>query len=148
MKKSDRVRVELVGSWHEESIVNLYKEGGWWKEYMDPSNIPQLISGSYLFAVAVDISTGRSIGMGRAISDGIADAYIQDVVVLSRWRRKGVGSMIVSTLLEGCISRKISWIGLIAMPGTEALYESLGFRRMNKHVPMLFGSHPEENRKC
>jgi ribosomal protein S18 acetylase RimI-like enzyme len=145
MKKTDQVRVELATAWDEESIVNLYKEGGWWKEWMDPSKMQLLIRGSYLFAVAVDNSTGRSIGMGRAISDGVADAYIQDLVVLSEWRRKGVGSMIVSALLEGCLSRKITWIGLIAKPGTEILYRSLGFQRMREHTPMVFSPKEAEN---
>jgi ribosomal protein S18 acetylase RimI-like enzyme len=145
MKKTDQVRVELVAAWDEESIVNLYKEGGWWKEWMDPSKLQVLISGSYLFAVAVDISTGRSVGMGRVISDGIADAYIQDLVVITEWRRKGVGSMIVSALLEGCLSRKITWIGLIAKPGTEILYRSLGFQQMKEHTPMVFSPEVEEN---
>ncbi len=147
MKNANRIRVELVKSWDEEPIVKLYKAGGWWRAYMDPSKLHVLISGSYLFAVAIDISTGGSIGMGRVISDGIADAYIQDVVVLPECRRKGVGRMIISALLEGCMSRGITWIGVIAEPGTEALYRSLGFRPMKEHIPMLFQSAPEE-KKC
>ncbi len=119
MDERGGVRVELVNAWEEGPIVNLYKAGGWWREYMDASRLPELISRSYLFAVAVDSSTGRSVGMGRVISDGIADAYIQDVVVLSEFRRMGVGSMIISALLKGCRSRGITWIGLIAQPEYE-----------------------------
>lgn len=137
MDCADRIRIELVKSWEKEPIVELYRAGGWWREDMDPSRLPELISGSYLFAVAVDISSRRSIGMGRVISDGIADAYIQDVVVLPQWRKKGVGKMVISALLEGCRSRGISWIGVIAQPGTEMLYRSLGFVPMEGHVPML-----------
>ncbi len=140
MNKADglRVRIELVKSWKEDPIVDLYKAAGWWKEYMDSSKIKIIIGGSYLFAVAIDISTGRTIGTGRVISDGIADAYIQDLVVLPDWRGMGVGRMILSALLEGCKSRSISWIGLIAQPGTEKFYRSLGFTPMEGHVPMLF----------
>lgn len=133
----DRISIELVNAWEDEPIVELYRAGGWWREDMDPSRLPELISGSYLFAVAVDIPTGKSIGMGRVISDGIADAYIQDVVVLPQWRKKGVGKMIISALIEGCKFRSISWIGVIAQPGSEKLYRSLGFVPMEGHVPML-----------
>jgi ribosomal protein S18 acetylase RimI-like enzyme len=104
---------------------------------MDKSRIPELIRGSYLFALAVDISTGKPIGMGRVISDGIADAYIQDLMVLPEWRRKNAGEMIVSALMEQCVSSGISWIGLIARPGTDAFYRSLGFEPMEGHMPML-----------
>ena len=138
MDGGGRIRVELVKSWEEEQIAQLYKEGGWWKDYMDPTRIQELISGSYIFVVAIDISTGRSVGMGRVISDGIADAFIQDVVVLTEWRKKGVGKMIVSKLIECCRSQSIAWIGLIAQPGTDSFYQSLGFEHLLGHVPMLF----------
>jgi aralkylamine N-acetyltransferase len=134
----DGFRVELVNSWEKEPIIELYKTGGWWKEYMDASKIPELISGSYLFAVAIDVINERAVGMARVISDGIADAYIQDLVVLPAWREKGVGKMIVSKLLEHCRSRGISWIGLIAQPGTDGVYRSMGFRQMEGYIPMLF----------
>jgi GNAT superfamily N-acetyltransferase len=133
----DRIEIRLVKAWEEEPIVELYRAGGWWREGMDPSRLHELISGSYLFAVAINISTGKPIGMGRVMSDGIADAYIHDVVVLEQWRKKGVGRMVVSALLEGCWSNGITWIGVIAQPGTEKLYRSLGFAPMDGHVPMV-----------
>jgi aralkylamine N-acetyltransferase len=76
--------------------------------------------------------------MGRVISDGIADAYIQDLMVLPEWRKKNAGGMIVSALIERCVSNGITWIGLIAQPGTDAFYRSLGFEPMAGHIPMLY----------
>ena len=137
MDKNDRTRVDLVQSWKEEQIVELYRAGGWWKEGMDQKRINDLIRGSFLFAVAIDITTGKAVGMGRVISDGVADAYIQDLVVLADWRNSGVGKLILELLLDECRSRKIAWIGLIAEPGKEDFYGALGFRSMPFHVPML-----------
>lgn len=134
---ADRICIRLVKAWEEEPIVELYRSAGWWREDMDPSKLHELIRGSYLFALAIDISTGRPIGMGRVLSDGVADAYIHDVVVLVEWRKRGVGKMVVSALLEGCRSRGIGWIGIVAQPGAEKLYRSLGFRPMEGHVPMM-----------
>jgi len=131
-------RVDLVLSWPQEQIVDLYKAAGWWKQEMDPGRINDLIRGSFLFAVAIDISTGKAVGMGRVISDGVADAYIQDMVVQGDKRSWGVGRMILTRLLEECRLRKISWIGLIAEPGKENFYRSQGFAPMPGHVPMLF----------
>ena len=142
--KDDRIRVDLVRSWKEEQIVELYRAGGWWKEGMDQKRISDLIKGSFLFAVAIDISTGNAVGMGRVISDGVADAYIQDFVVLENWRNLGVGKLILETLLGECRSRKIAWIGLIAEPGKEDFYSALGFRPMPFHVPMLLSREAKE----
>jgi GNAT superfamily N-acetyltransferase len=138
MGDQDPVRIDIVKAWEEDPIVELYKAGGWWRDYMDKTKIPELIKGSYLFAVAINTSTGRTIGMGRVISDGIADAYIQDLVVVPDSSNKGVGGMIVSTLIKQCISNGISWIGLLAQPGTDNFYRSLGFEPMAGHVPMLY----------
>ncbi len=147
MDEIDLIRVDLVRSWKEEQIVELYRAGGWWKEGMDRTGVNDLIGGSFLFAVAIDISTGRAVGMGRVISDGVADAYIQDLVVLADWRHLGVGKMMLDTLLEECRSRRISWIGLIAEPGKEDFYSSLGFRPMPGYVPMLLDWRAEA-REC
>ena len=138
MEDSDRINIKLVTDWDKEPIIELCRAGGWWKDDMDPSIIPEMICGSYLFAVAVDVTTGRSVGMGRVISDGIADAYIQDLVVLPRWRNRGIGRKIVAALLDGCKSSGITWIGLIAQPGTDSFYRSLGFATLKGHKPMLF----------
>jgi len=137
INQKKNIRVEIVKSWQEEPLVELYRAGGWWKEGMDSSRLGELIRGSFLFAVAIDISTRKSVGMGRVISDGISDAYIQDLVVLPEWRGMGVGRMILSVLLDECRRRRISWTALIAEPGTSGFYGSLGFAPMTGYVPML-----------
>jgi aralkylamine N-acetyltransferase len=138
INKENYIKVEIVDSWQEDPLVELYRAGGWWKDGMDRSRLGELIRGSFLFAVAIDISTRKSVGMGRVISDGISDAYIQDLVVLPEWRGRGVGRMILAALLDECRARKISWTALIAEPGTSGFYGTLGFKPMNGYVPMLF----------
>lgn len=114
----------------------LYRAGGWWKEEHKSSGIPSLITGSFIFAVAVD--RGKAVGMGRVISDGIADGYIQDVVVFPEYRQRGIGKKIVSALLKACKKRGLGWIGLIAEPGSEEFYHTLGFRLKNGYVPLIY----------
>ena len=77
--------------------------------------------------------------MARVISDGYSDAYIQDVVVLKDFRSRGVGRELVGRLTQFCVARKISWIGLVAEPGTQGLYEDLGFGALVGYQPMLYG---------
>ena len=136
----DDIAIQLVHSWDEVEIVNLYRTGGWWKEEYDQRELPRLIRGSFLFAVAVDRKTGHAVGMGRVISDGVSDGYIQDLVVLPEYRKAGIGTNIVSTLVKKCVERGISWIGLIAEPDTENFYLPFGFHPMEGHVPLIFRS--------
>jgi len=138
----DDISVLLVSSWDTEEIVSLYRAGGWWKDEYDPAEIPRLISGSFAFAVAVEKKTGRAVGMGRVISDGVSDAYIQDLVVLSRYRRKDLGSAIMTLLIQQCRDAGITWIALVAEPGSEQFYLPLGFARMEGHIPLIYQGDP------
>ena len=136
----DDIAIQLVHAWDEAEIANLYRAGGWWKEEYDQKELPRLIRGSFLFAVAVDRKTGHAVGMGRVISDGVSDGYIQDLVVLPEYRKTGIGAQIVATLVKKCLEQGISWIGLIAEPDTEKFYLPFGFHPMEGHVPLKFRS--------
>ena len=78
-------------------------------------------------AVAAAYDGKRLIGMGRALGDGVSDAYIQDVVVATEYRKRGIGGAIVRTLVAELRRRGVDWIGLVGAPGTENFYRSLGF---------------------
>jgi len=134
----DRIVVQLVRSWDKAEIADLYRAGGWWKEDYDPAALCSLIEGSFSFAVAVDTKSGRAIGMGRVISDGVSDGYIQDLVVLADYQKEGIGRQMVSALVGRCRQSGITWIALIAEPGTEKFYLPLGFLPMQGHVPLIF----------
>lgn len=118
-------------------IISLYRNQGWWKAQDDLQNdlLQRLIAGSHIFVVAE--RDGVIIGIGRVISDGVSDAYIQDITVSPSCRRQGVGRKILLTLLKHLADDGIPWIGLIAEPGSIELYESIGFRSMPGSVPML-----------
>ena len=137
-----QITIQLVRSWDESEIADLYRAGGWWKEEYTQNGLRHLIRGSFLFAVAVDTKTSQAIGMGRVISDGVSDGYIQDLVVLPEYRKAGIGSRIVSVLVKKCVEQGISWIGLIAEPATEKFYLPIGFHPMEGHIPLLFRRDP------
>lgn len=120
----------------------LFAAGGWWEPEWDDSVLRGIVSCSFAFVVARDIGD-RWIGMGRLISDGVSDAYLQDIVVLPEWRGKGIGTAIVRTLLDICHVSGISWIGVIAEPETGYFYRRFGFSRMGGYTPMRYeGTNP------
>ena len=140
-KIQQNIEIKRVTAWPSNDIVKLYKVGGWWKDRYDPKGIGRLIIGSFAFAVAINPATGSAIGMGRVVSDGVSDAYIQDVVVLDDWRGKGIGMAIIKKLLDFCLKQKLLWIGLIAEPGTKGFYIPLGFKTLPGE-PMVY--QPED----
>ena len=135
-------RVRLVREAPAEAIKALYQAGGWWEDAPGAEAIiPKIIEGSFAFAVAEEISTGRIVGMGRILSDGVSDAYLQDLVVLEQFRRHHLGRALVRFLLNHCVRQGIGWIGIVCAPGTERFYDSLGIAGlspMKGFVPRLY----------
>jgi len=137
-KNNKHIKIKLVKTWKNEEIIELYKAGGWWKESYDKSRLDSLIKRSFAFAIAVDSSTKKAIGMGRILSDGVSDAYLQDIVVLPGYRKKGIGTKIIKFLLDHCLTQGILWIGLIAEPNQDDFYSSIGFKTMKNYIPMIY----------
>lgn len=123
---------------HEiQQIAALYERAGWWPDAAaHPGLLNGIVSGSHCFLVAS--CRGRIVGMGRAISDGVSDAYIQDVTVSESFRGQGIGTRIVEKLVEELQKERIDWIGLIAERGSQPFYRPMGFIKMPDATPMLF----------
>ena len=117
-------------------LTPLYQQAGW-LEPSDQVDIVQKIV-DHTFAFAVVKLDDTIVAIGRAISDGVSDAYIQDVYVEQSLRGKGFGKMIINKLIEHLQSKKIMWIGLIGNPGTEEFYRPLGFSPMENYIPMKY----------
>lgn len=129
------IEFQQVRAWPTEELVALYRAAGWWRETPAArAAVPALVAGSFAFLVAVE--DGRAVGMGRAISDGASDAYLQDVAVLPSHRGRGIGAELIRRLAAHCTARGLEWVGLVAEPGTTAFYARLGFRPLEGYVPM------------
>lgn len=137
---TEDITVSVVPAWDAEQIVALYRSAGWWEEMSDAVTvIPALFDGSFAVAVAYT-RDNRAVGMGRVLSDGVSDAYIQDVVVDPACRGgQGIGKRIIQLLVDTCRQAGITWIALIAEPGTHTFYAPpLGFTVMEDYLPMKY----------
>ncbi len=131
------IHYEITAELPVDDVVDLYRAGGWWEE--TPHNreiIPGMIKGSFCFLIATH--NGRPVAMGRVISDGYSDGYIQDLVVKPAYRGQGIGKELVRRLTAVCLAKGLDWVGLIAERDTQPFYEGLGFQPMNGDQPMLF----------
>ena len=135
----DEVEIKVIARADRDSLKKLYQQAGWWQERDQSLDgnawLDRLVEGSFCFVGA--FSGKEMIGMGRAVSDGASDAYIQDVTVLKEFRGQGIGAAIIEKITEFLRDGRIGWIGLIAEPGTQAFYRRLGFAVMEGFVPML-----------
>jgi GNAT superfamily N-acetyltransferase len=66
------------------------------------------------------------IGFVRALSDGHRVAYIEDVMVHAKYRRRGLGSALMARLLDELETVKV--VTLFCHPDLIHFYERQGFR--------------------
>ena len=138
MKPARCVWVRRPGRAVLRGITDLYQDAGWWEPGDSPGRIRRMVEGSHCFLVVY--AGGRPVAMGRAISDGTNDAYIQDVFVRAQHRGRGLGAALVRRLARRLQSDGLGWIGLIAAGGAGPFYERLGFRRLARHEAMRLGA--------
>jgi len=74
------------------------------------------------------------VGFGRAISDGEYQAAIYDVAVLPNYQGKGIGKMIIKTIVDN--NPDCNFI-LYASPGKEQFYEKENFKRMKTGMALF-----------
>jgi len=115
-------------------IITIYRAQGWWPRG-SRAGLNRLIRGSHCFLAAE--RNGKIVGIGRAISDGAGDAYLQDVAVLKAERGRGLGKGLVAALCRRLKRDGVNWIALIAQDGSAPFYSKLGFRPLPNALPML-----------
>lgn len=119
-------------------IVEVYHEVGWTGH--DLRNVPTIFKNSTHYIIARD--NGKIIGFARALSDGIFNAAIYDVVVHPDYHRQGIASKLVQQLLNQFES--LSCIHLISTTGHEAFYKKLGFKKLNTAMAVYHKVHLEQ----
>lgn len=137
----DRFRYSITKDLPRADVLALYRVAGWFGPSDPAPELDTMIANSFAVAAAFD-SSGRLVGMARALSDGVSDAYILDVVVDPAHRSQGIGRTIVSRLAEHLASCGIDWIVCIGVPGTEAFYRAAGAAPMDGHTAFRFQATP------
>jgi len=74
----------------------------------------------------------RQIGFARAVSDGVAFAYLADVYVLSDYRGRGLGVELVREMVENGAYAGCKW--LLHTGDAHGLYRKLGFGAPSERV--------------
>jgi predicted GNAT family acetyltransferase len=69
-------------------------------------------------------SGARMVGIARAISDGVTNAYLSTVIVAEGFRGRGIATAMVKQLVAG--RRSIRWV-LHARPELHGMYARAGF---------------------
>lgn len=99
-----------------------------WKPFTE-EQAKKAIEGSILTVVAYDEE--RPVGMGRIVGDGAVICYIQDLIVIPEYQGKGVGQMIMESLIDYVEELRLPdtqiMLDLMCAVGRENFYKKYGF---------------------
>ncbi len=138
--KSGLLRYSITKDLPRADVLALYRAAGWFGMSDPAPELDAMIANSFAVSAAFDPAS-RLVGMARALSDGVSDAYILDVVVDPAHRSRGIGREIVKRLADHLAACGIDWIVCVGVPGTEAFYRAAGAAPMDGHTPFLFGGN-------
>lgn len=105
-------------------MKDIYHSVGWTNH--NEETIKKVFQSSNVVAIAYD--EDNIVGFGRALSDGVFNAAIYDVVIDKDYQNKGIGQQIIESLLAQL--KNISCVHLVSTAGNEEFYRKAGFRKM------------------
>lgn len=117
-------------------IMDVYSEAGWLKEWDNKKRISDIVNKSYTFFAVFE---GKKIvAIARVISDGVNDAYIQDLAVKKDMRGLGIGSKLLSFVKNYLVKKGFKFIILVSQNNTERFYMKNGFKLIKSMKVMLY----------
>ena len=90
-----------------------------------------------LFDVVVLLDGETPVACCRVIGDGALTFYVQDLLVVPKMQRKGIGRKVMELVLGhlGSVAPPGAFIGLMAAPGTEGFFAKHGFAARPADAP-------------
>lgn len=112
-------------TYNESEILNLYDSVGWSSYTSNPSMLMKAYKFSLKIFGAYDAE--KLVGIIRVVGDGHSIIYIQDIIVLPKYQRKGIGTLLLEKIL---LEYKNVYQKVLITDNTEKtihFYKSVGF---------------------
>lgn len=114
----DRIDVDVV--WKFLSTQ------AYWGRWRGRADVNHQLSGAWRLVGAYERPSGRMVGFARAMSDGVALAYLADLFVVDELRGNGVGKGLVRAMIDDGPGADFRW--MLHTSDAHRLYERFGFR--------------------
>ena len=108
-----------------KALTDLRQSVGWNKmvnEYKNP-----LLTSYFHIAVYED---EMLIAYVDCVSNGVTDAYIQDLMICPSYQGKGLGTVLMNKMIDYLREKHIYMISVIFEESLKPFYEKLGFNNM------------------
>ena len=121
-----QIEINITELPSEKELKILFSQTTWASERKSQDIRKMLENLNVFVTIREDL---KLIGFGRAITDGIYRALIDDIIVDNAYQKKGLGKVIVENLLKQLVG--IDEIFLNTKPELEQFYKKFGFTKVN-----------------
>lgn len=106
-------------------VLALYKSVGWSMYTRDPARLERTLTHSLMVLGAYE---GKQlVGLIRAVGDGETILFIQDLLVLPEYQRRGIGKQLIEALLARFPEVRQRVLLTDDDPKTRSFYKAAGF---------------------
>lgn len=119
-----------------ESLSNLYSDAGWSAYTNNMEELRSaLINSLYVLAAK---EGNKLVGLVRVIGDGLTITYVQDLLVLKAYKRRKIGTTLMTMVLEKFKSSRRIVLLTDDTAETRCFYEAIGFESCDKGEIVAF----------
>ena len=97
----------------------------YWGRYRTRADFEAQLASAWRVVGVYDTAGGRQVGFARAVSDGVAYAYLADVYVVPDARGAGLGKELVETMVDRGPGSSFRWT--LHTADAQGLYQQYGF---------------------
>lgn len=126
----ENIEIKAYCQYCEAEILSLYRSVGWSNYYQRPEMLRRAYERSLYTLGAFE--NGKLVGIIRAVGDGCSIVFIQDILVLPEYQRKGIGTGLMHALLERYAHVYQIELATDNTEKTIAFYKSLGFHPLQE----------------
>ena len=108
-----------------DAVWQFLSTEAYWGRTRSRADFEAQLASAWRVVGAYETATGRQVGFARAISDGVATAYLSDVFILPAARGGGLGRELVATMIDRGPGSGFRWS--LHTRDAHELYRKFGF---------------------
>jgi GNAT superfamily N-acetyltransferase len=129
----DPARIDREAAWEFLST------DAYWQRWRSRDDVETQFDTAWRVVGVYDVATGAMVGLARAVSDGVAFAYLADVYVLDTHRGHGLGKRLMEKMIDDGPGSGFRWV--LATKDAHGLYAQYGFGPPDEKIMVRAGEH-------
>lgn len=106
-------------------LWNWLSTEAYWARWRDRADLEAQVDAAWRVVGVYRADTGEQVGFARAVSDGVAFAYLADVFVVSGHRGSALGKRLIARMIDEGPGRDFRWV--LFTGDAHGLYAQFGF---------------------